>query len=691
MSDDYLHGVSPAEHSRSHHHSNYNGNHDLNMDDGNDSRNEGQNGDTGNNGPGTVGPSSAILDQVDEYLNSHRHERDDVKHEDQADEGFENSRRSTPWVMDSQHYVTEDIDMDLDHLSHALLNGDRAGGASNSGNQVRTGTNLGAGDEAPHHHDSASFLDQDSLSPIGLSGPSPSHFQLDFSLIEDEHHEQHQNSHHHSQQQQQHHGHQNSHHAHSSVGPEDSNGSEHVRPDMVFSPMVSPMVMPTNSLHNTPFMGPSGVPYGNVQNTPFMPENSSSSMPSSTTQEHGPHTSKFSPLTSPALNAIEQQHLQQRQQQQQQQQGFSLPDASISSSRKSSTTNTRSKRTPHTTPLMGPTQSNQTTNTNKIIKHSPHISSRRSLTKFKSGSRDDMVFKLPDSSLKNENAGSHNSNNHTPNSAHSSSNGSNSDRMTPSSLMNYPKIILPSNSNTMAPSNDESVLRATESPVIKPKKYSEGYYNTAATHRQSSVEEAGGTGAGGENNEKQSPTVQKQGFNNINSSSNSSNTKLKKNNGSTTTSPTINANANSTTSTSGATATAAPSLTAPSASSSNSSVKSNGRTRSVPRRRTSLRGSNRSSQKPKSSSEDDENDADADRENERDEEDDDDDDVVKKQKQVHKVAEQGRRNRLNNALKDLESLIPKELKDVAAIPSKATTVELAAQYIRQLLKANSNQ
>ena len=57
--------------------------------------------------------------------------------------------------------------------------------------------------------------------------------------------------------------------------------------------------------------------------------------------------------------------------------------------------------------------------------------------------------------------------------------------------------------------------------------------------------------------------------------------------------------------------------------------------------------------------------------------------VVKKK--VHKVAEQERRNRLNSALHDLKALLPTELKDTAEIPSKATTVELACQYIRNLV------
>lgn len=56
-------------------------------------------------------------------------------------------------------------------------------------------------------------------------------------------------------------------------------------------------------------------------------------------------------------------------------------------------------------------------------------------------------------------------------------------------------------------------------------------------------------------------------------------------------------------------------------------------------------------------------------------------------KEIHKVAEQERRNRLNNALTELGSLIPEELKKTVSIPSKATTAELACVYIRQLQDA----
>lgn len=53
-------------------------------------------------------------------------------------------------------------------------------------------------------------------------------------------------------------------------------------------------------------------------------------------------------------------------------------------------------------------------------------------------------------------------------------------------------------------------------------------------------------------------------------------------------------------------------------------------------------------------------------------------------KTSHKLAEQGRRNRMNQAIMDLGTLIPEELQATVSIPSKATTVELATSYILSL-------
>ncbi|RCK55625.1 hypothetical protein Cantr_05918 [Candida viswanathii] len=55
-------------------------------------------------------------------------------------------------------------------------------------------------------------------------------------------------------------------------------------------------------------------------------------------------------------------------------------------------------------------------------------------------------------------------------------------------------------------------------------------------------------------------------------------------------------------------------------------------------------------------------------------------------KASHKLAEQGRRNRMNMAVQELGRLIPQSYHDEVSIPSKATTVELASKYINTLLK-----
>ncbi|ODQ80071.1 hypothetical protein BABINDRAFT_24993, partial [Babjeviella inositovora NRRL Y-12698] len=63
-------------------------------------------------------------------------------------------------------------------------------------------------------------------------------------------------------------------------------------------------------------------------------------------------------------------------------------------------------------------------------------------------------------------------------------------------------------------------------------------------------------------------------------------------------------------------------------------------------------------------------------------------------KQSHKIAEQGRRNRMNVAIQELYTLLPLDFihryqqdktdKGEVIIPSKATTVEVACDYIRWL-------
>lgn len=59
-------------------------------------------------------------------------------------------------------------------------------------------------------------------------------------------------------------------------------------------------------------------------------------------------------------------------------------------------------------------------------------------------------------------------------------------------------------------------------------------------------------------------------------------------------------------------------------------------------------------------------------------------------KMSHKLAEQGRRNRMNIAIQDLDKLIPESMKRNITVPSKATTVELGCRYIQELLQQLQN-
>ncbi len=57
-------------------------------------------------------------------------------------------------------------------------------------------------------------------------------------------------------------------------------------------------------------------------------------------------------------------------------------------------------------------------------------------------------------------------------------------------------------------------------------------------------------------------------------------------------------------------------------------------------------------------------------------------------KMNHKLAEQGRRNRMNVAIQELDNIIPDTYKDGSLVPSKATTVEMSSKYIRDLQAEN---
>lgn len=458
----------------------------------------------------------------------------------------------------------------------------------------------------------------------------------------------------------------------------------HVRPEMIFSPMASPMVMPTNSsslsANDTPYLsGRTG--QGSGTNTPYL---NSTTVPGNnlrSNRKNATHNtiSQFSPLSSPALTAIDQAQMI----------NFELPESTITSiPKRSSASSIRSKKKYSNNNSLSSSNATvatttTTTTSSKVIKNSPHLNastnvSRRQYTAehFKNNkpsspatnsnsndSWDDMIFKLPESSITSTNnpkmfasapttgAGAANDE-YTPKS--SSSGGvlsSPESRMTPATLMNYPKVILPSNtksafrynhndhstspkdlsSNTTATTNvsdpndsNIKVLRATESPVIKPRQ-----------HHQSLP-----------------PVWNGLKHNTSSSTPNKANEQLISNGSNT------NMNAN----TSILEQTTSESLEETMKTSNPGSAELR------PRHKTSASSSSISLVGGNVSS--------------------DEGDQLKKA--VHKVAEQGRRNRLNTALNDLNSLLPPELKESITIPSKATTVELACAYIRQLIDSKDD-
>ena len=233
------------------------------------------------------------------------------------------------------------------------------------------------------------------------------------------------------------------------------------------------MVAPQYSAQNTPFMNP-GLPTSATSNTPYHSANN--------------RKSSFSPLSSPALTAIDQA----------QSSNFTLSETNASSKKNSSST--RTKKTPHSTPALVATTSS------KVAKQSPQINSRRNISsKFKgsNGNWDDM-FKLPDSSMppppgRHSQSHGNTTEEATPKSTSSASSthstynqDSGEPRVTPATLMNYPKIILPSNNNRDATPTDPAnmrninVIRATESPVLRPKMSSHQSHNS----RQNSINSA---------------------------------------------------------------------------------------------------------------------------------------------------------------------------------------------------------
>ncbi|SCV01146.1 LANO_0F10374g1_1 [Lachancea nothofagi CBS 11611] len=446
------------------------------------------------------------------------------------------------------------------------------------------------------------------------------------------------NDHHH-----QHHQHPGSHHMPfhfdldvSALPP--SHDSRLVRPDMVFSPMVSPVVEPAT--HHSTSASHTNTPFLRSQAT----NSSHSAIPSSK-----PH---FSPLSSPAMDALENL---------------------AALKRVSSSSSSRGKRTPMSTPALTATtavtsaaqsssSSSASVNTNsKVVKNSPQLAHRRSAnsvyTKRKStvSSNWDDMFKLPDSSIppppltpatvagnppiglagqhhyedsKSSRPASSMSSTRTHNSANSTVTLGNSDLeldgyhphqlyhndATPATVMKYPKVILPSTASV-----------TTQSPV------------------RDSVQATGGSG-NDNNGGHQDFIVASE-------------------------SPVIKA-------------------TNPSPFFQRSSTNRKISAGAVSVRTTPELKAHHKNSKSLCDIDGDGDDASATADNTESGQGEEYGD--KNKKDVHKAAEQGRRNRLNNALAELHGLIPLELRESILIPSKATTVELACDYIRDLLARASH-
>lgn len=415
-------------------------------------------------------------------------------------------------------------------------------------------------------------------------------------FLNEKHESQHDNSHWQSMQvdldQLSHTLFENKNEQHQTQGHQQQLGQGHVRPDMVFSPMASPVVVPNQpgsvSANATPFLGTS-TECTSTTNTPFLAASSGSGGGSGggsgsggiKTKRNNRYTpGQFSPLSSPALVALDQQQML----------NFSLPESSLGK-RTTSSTSLRTKRAPGSNI------------SSKVVKNSPNLNARRrySAEYFKNNnSRDELIFKLPEHAVPQRQAGAPDEEDAAPETVPPSP-GS---KMTPATLMNYPKVILPSNNRSEhSQSPDEKmesntkIWRATESPVIKPRRNSSQARPTA---RATQLPPA---------SESQSSSDQRQD--------------------------------------------APRQDTRPKYRTSRSSSSIN------------LTGGGISSGSPVEEDE-------------------------SSKREVHKVAEQGRRNRLNLALAELNTLLPSELKETVVIPSKATTVELACMYIRQLRREEPN-
>ncbi|QLG73811.1 hypothetical protein HG535_0F03220 [Zygotorulaspora mrakii] len=572
---------------------------------------------------GIAQSSRSILDQVDDFLNDHQNEREHTA-EGEIKDGLPSSHsQSTTWMPSG-------MQVDLDHLSETLFT---------------------------HPHANEHNDDHDMELSMGLDLDKEKN---------------------------------GSHHSHSLAhGP--AVRPHHIRPDLVASPMVSPMITATET-HlqiDTPFLGHSNghIPSGYGQDGGHGLAHGSDhlySLPNGGNQWK-PKTlasqSQFSPLSSPALTAIDNA----------QRINFALPESTLSSaSMRKKTTRSNKRRTPSNS-----TNSSSSSSTTKVAKNSPRLSANPSssskrhskaspITSNANGnSWDDLIFRLPESSIEVDHhniANNVTTDGETPQSSSGRMSSSPESRMTPATLMNYPKVILPSNTisasridHSMSPHDFTKNNIGEYSTNANSNDSNKSYTNDRNSNNSSNNDgdnnnNNNNNNNSNNNNEENHNHTHKHHSNPNSSNANSNNSSL---NGAhvirATESPVIKPKPSIPLSRNGSkvkvideqptpsTSTIAQTMVAPEKQRRTSRSK---RKASVS---SSINGGGGSS---------------------------DDGDQLKKE--VHKAAEQGRRNRLNVALNDLDSLLPLNLKESITIPSKATTVELACSFIRQLLEAEKN-
>lgn len=571
--------------------------------------------------------SKSILDQVDEYLHDNdTHSGNHMVYMESEKEPMSNVQ------LYSHNWLTDDIQLDLDHIGESFfnngnnnqnsnnsrLNAHEQHSSSHSNNSVESmhGTIESQHEHhAQQHPDIGKSIDPEMNGGFGLMDHSIKQNDATASLLN-------KNSH-----------------------------FSNIHSDLVFSPSASPLVAPGQSaigLKVTPYMNPQvliGSNSSNVSNmnTPYLREsigtnngtNNNGTLLNNGSTTTTPHVSHYSPLSSPAVNDHNQQYSSTN---------FTLPASAVeepitnggsgskTTRSKRTSSSSRSKRISFSSSSGNSTKQTFNGSSSKVRKNSPYLSANRSRRNYqelktKNGSTisnnndsasstpmgnnsttptnaswDDMVFKLPESSTTVIST-SNGTNIDTPDS------GSKESSLTASQFAVASKI-LPASYPDQVSSNDididgSIIQKRIEIPLQTSIETTESWKQKTNSDRSRSSNSLSSNGT--------SPKNGKNGINNVGVS------------------PLIK---------------------------SKKPSKTNGDSGSTIR----LTRTDSRSSESKSGKKDD------------------------TKKEVHKVAEQERRNRLNSALNDLCGLIPDDLKEMISIPSKATTAELACVYIRSLQK-----